>query len=69
MWTCNVCGAAIEDDENFCECGAPKPIYDDNYCTNPDCERYKKILSNPERSRCGKCGKLTVFGQKIEDLI
>ncbi len=65
--TCGRCGFLIPDDDDYCgNCGAPRPSRTDNYCINPNCERYKKVLDNPKQQFCGKCGKPTAFGNYIQ---
>ena len=63
--TCPRCGALIPFEDSFCgNCGARKPEYEDNYCINENCERYKKVLENPTQKFCGKCGSSTSYRVK-----
>lgn len=68
---CPSCGAQIPAGDDYCgECGCHRLVEPkENYCTNPNCDRYKKVLSSPKTRYCGKCGEPTVFGKQIEDLI
>lgn len=66
---CPNCGAAIPDGDDFCgSCGTHRIELSQNYCINKLCERYKQPLDNLEQMYCGKCGKLTAYGNKIEKL-
>lgn len=68
--TCPNCGAIILENDDFCiECGTHRRSATENYCCNVNCERFKKILSNPTQYYCGKCGKPTLYGSQIEQLI
>ncbi len=60
---CLKCGGDFPLENDYCEyCGADRPVCDENYCINSDCERYKKILKDPQKHYCGKCGQPTSFG-------
>lgn len=69
--SCPSCGAQIPAGDDYCsECGSHRLVEpDENYCTNPTCDRYKKVLSSSTARYCGKCGEPTVFGKQIEELI
>lgn len=63
--TCN-CGNVIPDNDDFCVvCGMHRPTPQENHCDNIDCERFKQRV-NDNLQYCGKCGKPTVFGKKIQ---
>ena len=67
---CLVCGTPIPENEDYCSnCGAHRPKFKDNYCTNPDCRNFQKLLDDPFQKRCGACGELTVQGKVINDMI
>lgn len=70
MWICSQCNTENDDKDTFCiECGrkiSAEPEPSTNHCSNPDCEAYNVMLSNPTQKRCGKCGSLTTFWEKVE---
>jgi len=66
---CFYCGAVYKSEKSmFCtECGVPRPKTVENYCTNPECERYtKKHEFNSKDLTCDMCGKPTSLGNKIQ---
>lgn len=66
---CIKCGAEICENDDFCTyCGSPRPSHNENYCINKNCERFKKVLDNPEQQFCGKCGKPTSYGNYLQKL-
>lgn len=68
--TCPVCHTPFSENQNYCSnCGAHKPVFADNYCTNPNCEDFQKPLDDPFQKFCSNCGKLTVHGKVINDMI
>lgn len=67
--TCPKCHAEIPSGKDFCsKCGTHRVVYDDNYCTNPDCKCYKVLLKDPRQYACDICGSLTVFGKMNDEL-
>ncbi|MCX4297023.1 MAG: hypothetical protein OSJ73_08305 [Lachnospiraceae bacterium] len=66
---CLNCGNNFPLENDYCEfCGADRPVHDENYCINPGCEHYKKVLDDPRKHYCGKCGQLTSFGNYLMKL-
>lgn len=68
LTACSNCGCSIPDNDDFCSmCGTHRPVLEDNYCLNKQCDRFK-IPIKRDLVYCGKCGKPTVLGIKIEEL-
>lgn len=71
MWKCK-CNTKNDDEDDYCiKCGMPKPSkaeMSSNHCSNPKCMAYNVLLPDAEQMHCGKCGSLTTYGKKIDDL-
>lgn len=70
MWLCGSCNTSNNPYDDYCiECGCHKPKPQENHCSNPNCQAFNVILSNPEQKHCGKCGASTTYWKAIEDML
>lgn len=70
MWNCIGCNAQNNDKHDFCiECGRPKPKPSPNHCSNPNCNAYNEILTNPKQKYCGYCGSATTYQKPTDDYL
>ena len=68
MWKCLSCNSLNSDSDNFCGCGAPKPVFKPNFCTSKTCMYHSTPIRDPQREYCPECGNLTTYGKLIDDL-
>lgn len=71
MTVCPHCGHAVGADAKYCSaCGVSLNVQSKNFCTNPECKRFKEHFAFAPGTRfCDQCGKLTTDGKEIDKFI
>ena len=68
-WKCWRCGKDVANNITTCPvCGdGEKPIYPDNYCINPNCQMYNKLLKSHKQRNCELCGGPTKYAKTVDN--